>query len=61
MQRLALTQGAHILVPSMGVGHFFGLIPDGLLPGSHRPGVKLDSVSPISKGHRNSSVKTSHT
>jgi len=45
MQRLGLKQGAQILEPSMGVGHFFGLMPAGVLPGSHRTGVELDSVT----------------
>ena len=29
----------------MGVGHFFGLMPEDLLPGSHRTGVELDSIT----------------
>ena len=29
----------------MGVGHFFGLMPDELLPGTRRTGVELDSIT----------------
>jgi hypothetical protein len=29
----------------MGVGHFFGLMPEGLHPGTRRTGVELDSVT----------------
>jgi N12 class adenine-specific DNA methylase len=45
MQRLGLREGAQILEPSLGVGHFLGLMPDDLLQGSHRTGVELDSVT----------------
>ena len=45
MQRFGLRPGAQILEPSMGVGHFFGLMPDELLKGSRRTGVELDSVT----------------
>ncbi len=45
MQRLGLRAGAQILEPSMGVGHFFGLMPEMLLPGTRRTGVELDSVT----------------
>jgi N12 class adenine-specific DNA methylase/adenine-specific DNA methylase len=45
MKRLGLPKGAHVLEPSMGVGHFFGLMPDELLPGSQRTGVELDSLT----------------
>ncbi len=34
-----------ILEPSMGVGHFFGLMPESLLPGCRRTGVELDSIT----------------
>ena len=37
--------GAQILEPSMGVGHFFGLMPESLLPGSRRTGVELDAIT----------------
>ena len=29
----------------MGVGHFFGLMPEGLYPGTRRTGVELDSIT----------------
>jgi N12 class adenine-specific DNA methylase len=45
MQRLGLEPGAQILEPSMGVGHFLGLMPPAMLPGSHRTGVELDSIT----------------
>jgi hypothetical protein len=37
MQRLGLGAGAQILEPSMGVGHFLGLMPADLLPGAAGP------------------------
>jgi len=45
MLRLGLTKGSQILEPSMGVGHFLGLMPPALLPGTKRTGVELDSVT----------------
>jgi N12 class adenine-specific DNA methylase len=45
MQRFGLRPGAQILEPSMGVGHFFGLMPEELLEGSRRTGVELDSIT----------------
>jgi hypothetical protein len=45
MERLGLPAGAQILEPSMGIGHFFGMMPEGLYPGTRRTGVDLDSVS----------------
>ena len=45
MQRLGLEAGAQILEPSMGVGHFFGLMPEDLLAGSRRTGVELDLIT----------------
>jgi hypothetical protein len=45
MQRFGLRPGAQILEPSMGVGHFFGLMPDELLPGARRTGVELDDIT----------------
>jgi hypothetical protein len=45
MRRFGLSAGAQILEPSMGVGHFFGLMPDDFLPGSRRTGVELDSIT----------------
>ena len=40
-----LASGAQILEPSMGVGHFFGLMPEALLPGCRRTGVELDNIT----------------
>jgi N12 class adenine-specific DNA methylase len=45
MERFGLQPGAQILEPSMGVGHFFGLMPESLYPGTRRAGVELDSVT----------------
>jgi N12 class adenine-specific DNA methylase len=45
MERFGLQPGAQILEPSMGVGHFFGLMPETLYPGTTRTGVELDSVT----------------
>ncbi|MEY2457777.1 MAG: hypothetical protein QOK06_2914 [Acidimicrobiaceae bacterium] len=45
LERFGLQPGAHILEPSMGVGHFFGLMPESLYPGSRRTGIELDSVT----------------
>jgi len=45
LERLGVEPGAQVLEPACGVGHFFGLMPDRLLPGSRRTGVELDTVS----------------
>ena len=45
MERFGLQAGAHILEPSMGVGHFFGMMPEGLYADTNRTGVELDSVT----------------
>jgi N12 class adenine-specific DNA methylase len=45
MQRMGIPKGPEILEPSVGVGHFLGLMPEELLQGSHRTGVELDSVT----------------
>jgi N12 class adenine-specific DNA methylase len=45
MERLGLGPGAQILEPSMGVGHFFGLMPEAMLPGCRRTGVELDGIT----------------
>jgi hypothetical protein len=45
MERFGLQPGARILEPSMGVGHFFGMMPEGLYPGTRRTGVELDSIT----------------
>ena len=45
LERFGLSQGANILEPSMGVGHFFGLMPDSMLPGCRRTGIELDGIT----------------
>ena len=45
LERLGVEAGAQVLEPSMGVGHFFGLMPEALAPGARRTGVELDSVT----------------
>ena len=45
MERFGLQPGAQILEPSMGVGHFFGMMPESLHPGTRRTGVELDSIT----------------
>jgi N12 class adenine-specific DNA methylase len=45
MQRLGLKSGAQVLEPSLGLGHFFGLMPGDVIPGTKRTGVELDSVT----------------
>ncbi|MGO9640696.1 MAG: hypothetical protein ACLP1Y_05265, partial [Candidatus Acidiferrales bacterium] len=45
MERFGLGARAQILEPSMGVGHFFGLMPEALLPGCRRTGVELDGIT----------------
>ena len=43
--RLGATSPLHILEPSLGIGHFFGLMPDGLAPNTVRVGIELDPLS----------------
>jgi N12 class adenine-specific DNA methylase len=45
MERFGLVPRSRILEPSMGVGHFFGLMPESLLPGCRRTGVELDGIT----------------
>ena len=45
LERLGLRSGVQILEPSMGVGHFFGLMPEGFMAGGRRTGVELDSLT----------------
>jgi hypothetical protein len=45
IRRFGLGAGARILEPSMGVGHFLGLMPEELLPSVRRTGVEQDSVT----------------
>jgi len=44
LHRLGVAKGAQVLEPAMGVGHFFGLMPESM-QGGHRTGVELDSVT----------------
>jgi len=44
LERFGLGKDANVLEPSMGVGHFFGLQPETLLP-SRRTGIELDSIT----------------
>lgn len=44
MERMGLGKGARILEPAMGVGHFFGLMPESMQSGQ-RTGVELDSIT----------------
>jgi len=44
LRRLGLGLGSQILEPAMGVGHFFGLMPESM-EGGHRTGVELDSIT----------------
>jgi hypothetical protein len=44
-ERFGLASGAQILEPSMGMGHFFGLQPEALLPGCRRTGVEFDGIT----------------
>ncbi len=45
LEQFGLPAGATILEPSMGVGHFFGFMPEHLYSGFKRTGVELDSVT----------------
>lgn len=45
MERLGLQAGAEVLEPAIGVGHFFGLMPETLYAGTRRTGVELDSIT----------------
>jgi N12 class adenine-specific DNA methylase len=44
LERIGVDKGAQILEPAMGVGHFFGMMPESLA-GGHRTGVELDSIT----------------
>jgi N12 class adenine-specific DNA methylase len=44
LEKFGLQQGSSVLEPAMGVGHFFGLMPESLL-GGQRTGVELDSLT----------------
>jgi hypothetical protein len=45
LARMGFTPGAQILEPAAGIGHFFGLMPDGLQTGTRRTAVEIDSIS----------------
>ena len=44
LRQIGVTAGAQILEPAIGVGHFFGLMPDDMRA-AHRTGVELDSIT----------------
>lgn len=44
LRRLGIRDGDRVLEPSMGIGHFFGLMPEAL-QGCQRTGVELDSIT----------------
>lgn len=45
LKRLGVGANTTVLEPAVGVGHFFGLMPEGILEGSRRLGVELDSIT----------------
>ena len=45
LRHLGVTAGARLLEPSLGVGNFFGLMPEDLLPNTRRVGVELDLIT----------------
>jgi len=45
MERFGLQPGAQIVEPSVGIGHFFGLMPEDLHAGTRRTGIELDSIT----------------
>ena len=45
VQRIGIREGAEILEPSCGIGHFFGFMPESLQPNASRTGVELDTIS----------------
>jgi type I restriction-modification system DNA methylase subunit len=44
LENMGLDKGAQILKPAMGIGHFFGLMPESM-QGGNRTGVELDSIT----------------
>ncbi len=44
LQKLGVQGNIEVLEPAMGIGHFFGLMPE-RLSGGHRTGVELDSLT----------------
>jgi hypothetical protein len=45
VQRIGVREGAEILEPSSGIGHFFGFMPESLQPNTSRTGIELDTIS----------------
>jgi hypothetical protein len=45
VRRLGIRDNSSFLEPAMGVGHFYGLMPEDLAEGSRRTGIELDSLS----------------
>jgi N12 class adenine-specific DNA methylase len=44
LAKLGVRQGIEVLEPAMGIGHFFGLMPEAM-SGGHRTGVELDALT----------------
>ncbi len=44
LEKLGVRHGVQVLEPAMGIGHFFGLMPQSM-QGGHRTGVELDSIT----------------
>ena len=44
LEKLGVRHGVEVLEPAMGIGHFFGLMPEAM-SGGHRTGVELDSLT----------------
>src|SRR6266700_3402284 len=44
LEKLGVRHGVEVLEPAMGIGHFFGCMPE-TLQGGHRTGVELDSLT----------------
>src|SRR6266566_1345379 len=44
LEKLGVRHGVEVLEPAMGIGHFFGCMPEAM-SGGHRTGVELDSLT----------------
>ncbi len=44
LQKLGVGKNSEVLEPALGIGHFYGLMPEEL-QGGHRTGVELDSIT----------------
>src|SRR6266699_6691615 len=44
LEKLGLGENSEVLEPAMGIGHFFGCMPEAM-SGGHRTGVELDSIT----------------